>query len=57
MISPLLHLLFDGADQTTLLHWIRTERENHFGLSAGSPADVQLAAELAAWWSKRSSAT
>jgi hypothetical protein len=45
MISPLLHLLSDGADQTALLQWIRTERENHFGLSAGSPADIQLAVD------------
>ena len=25
MISPLLHLLFDGADQDEILEWIRTE--------------------------------
>lgn len=40
MISPLLRLLFDGADKGALLDWIRTERVDHFGLSAASPADV-----------------
>lgn len=57
MVSPLLHLLFDGADQSALLGWIRTRRVDHFGLSAGSPADIRLAAELTAWWSTRSSTT
>jgi hypothetical protein len=55
MISPLLHLLFDGADQNEILEWIRTERVDHFGLSAASAADVDLAAKLTSWWSTRNS--
>jgi hypothetical protein len=50
MISPLLHLLFAGAGQAVLIDWIRKERVEHFGLSAGSPADAELAARLRSWW-------
>lgn len=50
MIGPLLRLLFDRADQSRVLDWIRTERVSHFGLSAASSADAELAAKLLSWW-------
>ena len=53
MISPLLHLLFDGADVRSLTVWISHERSVHFGLGPDEAGDIRLAHLLAAWWRRR----
>jgi hypothetical protein len=53
MISPLLHLLFEGADIRSLVGWISHERSSHFGLGPDEAEDMRLAESLAAWWERR----
>lgn len=53
MISPLLHLLFDGADVRSLADWVSRERSSHFGLGPDEAEDIRLAESLAVWWDRR----
>ena len=53
MISPLLHLLFEGADANSLARWISQERSCHFGLGPDEAGDMRLAESLATWWKRR----
>ena len=53
MISPLLHLLHDGANAPAIRDWIVGEVEGHFGLHADPVREGHLADEIAAWWLRR----
>ena len=53
MISPLLQLLFEGADASSLVGWISQERSSHFGLGSDEAGDMRLAESLATWWERR----
>lgn len=57
MISPLLHLLFEGADAISLADWISQERSSHFGLGPDETRDTRLVESLATWWKRRVEAT
>ena len=57
MISPLLHLLFEGADARSLADWIRHERSSHFGLRPDDARHMQLAEWFTAWWNTRRTTT
>jgi hypothetical protein len=54
MISPLMHLLYEGVDEPTLVETISGYRE-HMGMSRddGLGSNRRLAAALVVWWKDR----
>jgi len=57
MISPLMHLLHDGADREAIARWIASQRD-YMGLGPDDlGADRRLAVDLANWWYRRTSDT
>jgi hypothetical protein len=53
MISPLMHLLYDGTDEQELLGRITFHRD-YMGLGEDTiGADRQIAANLLHWWAAR----
>jgi len=57
MISPLLHYLFECAENGELGDWICQKRSAHFGLGSDDVRDSQLAERLTAWWDRRRTTT
>lgn len=54
MISPILHLLHDGADAVELRAWVFEEVAQHFGMDADPVREGELVNQVTAWWSRRS---
>jgi hypothetical protein len=54
MISPLVHALHEGADESALVETLGDYRD-HMGLRRddGLGANRRLAADLVAWWAQR----
>jgi len=53
MISPILHLLHDGADAAALRAWIFEEVAQHFGMDADPVREGALVDQVTAWWRRR----
>lgn len=54
MISPILHLLSDGADAVALKTWVFEEVAQHFGMDADRVREGELVDQVTAWWRRRS---
>ena len=54
MISPLMHQLFAGTEESAVLHWLVAELEDHFGLAANPDRERQAAARITRWRGTRS---
>jgi hypothetical protein len=52
MISPLLHLLSEGANKDAIERWIGHELVNHFGMGVDGTPEAKLAADLVSWWKR-----
>jgi hypothetical protein len=50
LLSPLMHQLHNGADDTQIAAWLRTELRDHFGLEPSPDRERALAADLTRWW-------
>lgn len=53
MISPLMHLLHDGATRPAIRKWVTGEVEGHFGMRSDRRRESQLAVEVTEWWDNR----
>jgi hypothetical protein len=53
LISPLMHMLHDGASESVVRIWLMSELEDHFGLTADSSREGHVAADLVGWWQSR----
>jgi hypothetical protein len=54
MISPLMHQLYAGADESSVAQWLVAELNDYFGLTASPDRERQMAARITRWWSARS---
>jgi hypothetical protein len=54
MISPLMHLLHDGARTRQIRSWIEAEVADHFGMKVDRRRERALAVALTDWWRDRS---
>ena len=57
MISPLMHQLYEGTDETRIQNWIAGEVEDHFGMHSEPGREARLAKSLIDWWAGRSTET
>lgn len=57
MISPLMHQLYEGADEGRIRSWIVDEVEGDFGMRSVSEREARLARNLVSWWALRSTQT
>jgi hypothetical protein len=53
LISPLMHMLHDGASRPQVRRWLVSQIEGHFGMTADSHREGELASELVRWWQSR----
>jgi hypothetical protein len=56
LLSPVMHLLHDGASATDLASWLVGELDGHFGLTPRPDREREFAAELVGWWRSRTAA-
>jgi hypothetical protein len=54
MISPLMHQLSAGAEESTVAQWLVAELKDHFGLTANPDGERQVATDITRWWHRRS---
>jgi hypothetical protein len=57
MISPLMHQLYEGTDETRIQSWIAGEVEDHFGMHSEPEREARRAKSLIDWWAGRSTET
>jgi hypothetical protein len=53
MVSPLMHLLHDGASERAIRKWIVKEVKEHFGLRPKRQREFQVATKVVNWWTQR----
>jgi hypothetical protein len=55
LISPIMHLLHDGAEEAEVRDWLVTELIDHFGMTPNPDRESALAGDLTAWWRRATS--
>jgi hypothetical protein len=55
MLSPLMHLLHEGADEAKILYWLYDQVQDHFGVKPDPEREGLLAEQIMDWWRQRCS--
>ena len=53
MLSPLMHMLHDGASVAEVESWLVEEVEGHFGSRSERQRESRLAHQVFEWWELR----
>jgi cytochrome c-type biogenesis protein CcmH/NrfF len=53
LLSPIMHMLHDGASERQIGDWLMTELKDHFGLRPEPDREERLADNLVVWWRDR----
>ena len=53
MLSPLMHMLHDGASEAKVETWLIEEVQRHFGSRSEPQRESRLAHQIVEWWRVR----
>jgi hypothetical protein len=56
LLSPIMHMLHEGASSRRLTRWLMAELTDHFGLRSDRKREQELAHDLVWWWADRTAA-